>query len=100
MDALRTDAALEFKDTTGTGAGTHTLTVEHGLTTDGVAASAPIAFVATTGATAEDVIEGDGLGTQPSGGSVAGTAMQIQNVESVVDITDGVIADVLVRFLL
>ncbi len=87
-------------DTVGIGDGTHTVRLEHGLTTDGVAATTAIVIVDATAFAAETIAEGEGLGTQPSGGSVAGTATQIKNVESVVDITDGVIADVLVRFLL
>jgi hypothetical protein len=93
------DWALKI-DTVGVGDGTHTVVLEHGLTTAGVAMSAAIAFLAVTEGVAETVHYGDGLGVQPTGGSLMGTAMQLQNTESGTNITTGAIVDVIARFLL
>ena len=82
----------------GVGDGTHTVTLEHGRGAAGVAVSAPIAFLAVTDATAGEVIgtaDGVYLAT-----TLAGTQMQLKNVESGTNITTGAIVDVLVRWQL
>ena len=86
--------------TVGVGAGTHTLTLEHGTGAAGVALADDIAFIATTGAAAGDLNTADGLGRPSTGGTVQGTKIQIRNVESGTNITTGAIIDVMVRWQL
>ena len=83
--------------TAGTGAGTHTCTLEHGTTTAGVAIGADIAFIATDAAGTIESTGADGVYLSTT---VYGTKIQIKNVESGTDITTGAKVDVMVRWLL
>lgn len=84
--------------TAGTGSGAnHNLTLEHGTGAAGVALAPVLAVDAD--AVAGTITTGDGNGTQPTGGSVIGTKIQIANAESAA-ISDGAIVDVQVRWQL